>query len=262
MITGLKDFKVEVFPMANKPREAIALENPKIRNYPEQLRNGNTATIVDWLLNLLGVNDSGKEAHHVECFRFINERLTSYTYQEIKEAFLMFVNHELDASVMVTQQLNAVVIGKVMKMYDDHRKQKLSEYYRLRNAAAAVQPEISEEEKQRLIENGIRECYLNFKQTRTISVGRVWIYDWLIENKKINPTPEEKKRLYKEAKLKVVEESKLKGIQSYKDAVRSISAKSSPLAISKVKSMFVIRYFTRVEMLNTSDERALKEILE
>lgn len=178
--------KVSVVEMKNKPSLAVALENTKIRDYPEEIRNANTMNLVDWLLNLLGVNAKNDNVkHHAAAFEFVNKTLLNYTYQEIKLAFEKYVAGEYyeaeNKPMMVTQQLNAVVIGKVMKNYEALKKSELDAYRREREKQNRKDKELTKEEKDEIVLVGILNCFEIFKETGEIQDGYTYLYQHFYE---------------------------------------------------------------------------------
>ena len=171
-MSNIVKYNQSIVKMDNKPKMAIALENKKIRDYPELERNKETATLIKYLLNLLAVNDKGAGDHHAACFKFINDNYKSYTYEEIRLAFGSYVAHEyFDGKVVLRpyQQLNTPVIGKVMFAYNNARKQELNEYYRLKAEQEKVSKELTQEQKDKEIKAGILSCWENFKKTLSIA---------------------------------------------------------------------------------------------
>lgn len=163
--------KVQRIEMANKPPMAVAMENLKLRDYPETIRNANTASLVDWLLNLLGVGQ-GKAEHHKTAFEFINSMYVNYTYQEIKLAFQKYVAGEFNkgGKRIVTQQLNAVVIGFVMGEYEALRRDTLNAYRRAKIRAQAKQlPELTQAQKDELFRSGVIRIFEQYRDNGTVT---------------------------------------------------------------------------------------------
>jgi len=174
-----------VIEMANKPLMALALEKPKIRDYDEVSQRTNTSAIIDWLLNLLGVNDNNKEEHHIETFKFINQSMNHFTYEEIQLAFRNYVSGECyinDKPMLVTQQLNAVVFGNVMKAYSVQKKSSVMNAYR-REQKALAEPttDISQADKDLLVMTGVLNCFDTYETLKEIPNGYGWVYDFFFE---------------------------------------------------------------------------------
>tara|TARA_A100000171_G_scaffold49827_1_gene59754 strand:- start:17 stop:856 length:840 start_codon:yes stop_codon:yes gene_type:complete len=205
--------QITVVQMQHKNKFAVSLENPKLRDYPEEVRNANTANLVDWLLNLLGVNEkNGSTDQHVAAFNHIHRTLDVYTYQEIILAFEMYVNGEFTDKqgrpIEVFSEFNARVIGRVMKLYTEKKRENLTAYYQQKQMQKNKLPEISEAEKKKLIENGIIECFNDYKETKEIKHGRLYVYEELYKRNLLPPhTPEFKAEIEKRAKVKVLRQA-------------------------------------------------------
>lgn len=241
-------FKVE---MKNKPLVAVAMENPKIKDYPEELRNSNTLTLLKWLLNILGVNGEEKIEHHQTLFSLINESYGRFTYQEIKLAFEYYLQGKYSENgkpILVTQQLNGVVFGKVMSHFEKIKKSNEMDAYNQRKKDQLQQnTELSQQEKDEIVKNGVINCYSEWLKTKKIEAGYLWIYDHLDELGLLNFTPHEKWQRVHDAKEYL--ENKVKGEadkskrNQIKEALKNI--RSKPIE-NKAKRMLVEDYFQKI----------------
>lgn len=217
-MSNLKIFKSEkpnnilVIPVDNKKDLAYALENMKIRDYEGNLRAKNTNVVVLYLLNLLGVKASeDTRVHHMVCTKFINNNLKNYTYQEIELAFEKYVLGEFydqkGNKLLVTQQLNAVVMGNVMACYSELKKNELDDYRRKRNEiiikSREKKQDISEEEKKELVRKGVINCYDYYCEHDKIPTGYLYVYDVLYDLGYLEKDNEKKKSILSLAKSRV-----------------------------------------------------------
>ncbi|MEL4307415.1 hypothetical protein [Joostella sp. CR20] len=183
-----ENVSVQIVQMANKPQMAVAMENVKLRDYPEDMRLTNCVNLVEWLLNLLGVNAKDQTDHHTELAKHIFSSHGKWTFQEIKLAFEMYVRgdfYENGKPMLVTQSVNAVVFGRVMRSYEEKKKSELDAYYRKKNAFKT--PEMSLEEKRKYaIENLLlaHECFL---ESGKVEENYYTAFDTLIELKFLKP---------------------------------------------------------------------------
>lgn len=239
---------VLVVPMENKNELALALENTKIRDYQPEQREINTKKMVLYLLNLLGVKGSESTTpHHVICTKFIEKNLKHYTYQEIELAFEKYVLGEFYDSkgqkMLVTQQLNAVVLGNVMNCYSELKTNELDAYRSERNKqiveARNKSEELSDQEKSDLIRSGVVTCFDHYSQHNEIKSGYLYVYDVLFDKGLLESEIEEKKRIYKLAVSRVNREVKSKRPTTFaerNDIKHLIEKAKNNLLIDKYKA--------------------------
>lgn len=270
-INNQKELGVQVVQMENKPILAKAMEHPRISQYPDDVKNTNTLSFVTWALDMLGVNHKdGGTGHHAAVYEYVNEKLTGYTYQELKQAILMFVSGEFnDSKTFVTQQFNAVVLGKIMNAYDEHKKIILNKYLRLKAEQKAEEEakknELTPEEKMKLAHQGIINCFSNYQKSRTIITGYVWVYDYLVKHNIFDVTDKEKKDAYKQAKQKILEEPKpLNTNRSvYKKMIEEVENNKSDKTIIEAKNILLKLYFDYlIGRYSDKAEEYLKEQLQ
>lgn len=205
-----KESNVFVVDMKNKPQQAIAMENPKLREYPIEKRKENIIIVIKWLLDLLGVGDASNINHHNELGRFINENYLNWTFQEIKLAFEMYVKGDLTTDkndLKVFQTLNSVVFGRVMKAYREIKMNELDNYFKARNALIVAKnnkpKKLTEEEKANLIKSGVKRLYKEYESYGVVMPGNIHLYDYLYDKGLLTKDDEEKKKLYLKAKENV-----------------------------------------------------------
>ncbi|MCM8906807.1 hypothetical protein [Tenacibaculum finnmarkense] len=259
--------EVMVVEMKRKPVLAVAMENPRISQYPENARNTTTLSFVAWALNMLGVNHKeGGTGHHKAVYEFVNTSLQGYTYEELKEAILMFLRGEFNGkNILVAQQLNAVVLGKIMHAFDDLKKEKLNVYLRLRakqrGLLEAKKYQLTPDQKKEKILSGIKRCFNNYLIDNRIIEGHVWIYDFLLEQKIINPTSDEKKIVYKGVKDSHKQKSRtaVQSISDYNKIVLEIESNTIQAVVIESKEVLLKQYFEK--MVIRFGGKALDELL-
>lgn len=241
---------ITIVEMENKSDLAIALENTKLRDYPNEIRSKNTLNIVLWLLDLLGVKgDEATERHHIVSANFINDTLKNYTYQEIKLAFQKYVAGEYYDSngnpMLVTQQLNAVVIGRVMREYENLKKRDLDAYRRKRTEDMNKEVQLSQEEKDLIVYVGVIDCFKHFEQHKSIESGKGWVYDFFYEKGRLpKHTKEFREEIKAKAIIEVENDIKSGGVTSQvKEALKNIH--QSTIAV-KCKEIILREYFKRL----------------
>lgn len=237
--------EIVIVQMDNKPKEYIALEQPKLRDYPLAVKNTNTAMFIDYLLNLLGVS-SGKAEHHVEANNFINSQMGKWSYEEMRLAFEMFVSDKL--GIEPYQQLNAIVIGKVMKAYQVHLNRKLAEYERLRAEQLRKDNEPTEEEKEIKRIEGVKECYNHYLKEGFVAPGNSWVYDRLKAKGILKPSKEKKELFYILATIntkKAVREDYKP--ETAKGIIKQIEDNNSGRVINEAKRLWLEDYYKTIK---------------
>lgn len=257
-IVPYKEAKVQVVEMTNKPALAKAFENPKIRDYPEEIKATNTANLVNWLLNLIGVSDKdGLDQVNATAFQHVNKTLSSYTYEEIKLAFEKYVNGELRDSkgrdMEVFAELNARVIGKVMRAYDELKIQELHRYNRIKKEqerkALEEKNKLSEEEKLTSNIISIYNCFDNYKRDGAIPVGQSYVYEILWD---WNLLPEHNKEFREkvaiEAERMVIRERSEEESQTFNRIKRAMEEETGALKVAARKVVLAI-FFDSIDSL-------------
>lgn len=235
--------------MKHKPTLAVAYENPRISQYPVEVRNTTTLNFVVWCLDMLGVNGKdGGEGHHTAVYDFVNSALTMYTYQELREAVLMYVKGDFP-NLPVMQQFNAVVLGKIMNAFAEHRDIALNSYLKLKKeqqlAAEEEANKLTSEEIMNLTLEGVTNCINQYNSKKYIINGYTWVYDYFEKIGLLTPTKEEKGKAWAKAKSDLIENAKNteKTKELYNKAVREIESKGSGLPIVKAKALLLQTYF-------------------
>lgn len=261
---------VSKIEMPDKPIMAIALENHKLRDFPEEILNANTMGLVKWLLDLLGVSMKGDNVnHHLACVEFVNKSLGNFTYQEIKLAFEMYVSGKFyepnGKPMLVTQQLNAVVIGRVMREYDLRKKNELDSYRRKKELMS--RQEVTQEEKDLMYLIPLIARFDLYKQNKADLSEVNHIYDDFIQKKIIKPYTAFKNyynKKYSEARdilinyhTKYVPKD-LEDKRVNDGVLIKLKSNTSPLINKKVKDIVVTAYFQSIIDKKTDLREVLK----
>lgn len=208
-----------------KNEYVVASEKQSISEYNEDERNTQTANLIDFLLNLLAVNEKdGNLEHHKLSFEFIIAKMSHYSFQEIVLAFQKYVAGEYFENrkpMLVTQQLNPVIIGKVMKCYSDVKREEIDRYKRKTKLLKPVEATITDEEKELLVLMGIQTAFEEYEKDGFVSPGYAWLYEYFWERKALIKHDEEYRRKTKEKALSLIKKEyqtlgkRLSGMSSY-----------------------------------------------
>lgn len=158
-----------------KPELVILSEKKKLREYREEEQTAAVGKMVYNLLLLLGVKDGNTEQHNA----LGNHIIRAYqhtTIEQIEKAFELFISGTF--KIKPFQQLNAVVFGNVMTEYLEYEKQKTKNYRLKIQEFKSKATQMTEQEKDQLMEESIQEAIQHYKQTGEIEMAANK-YDWL-----------------------------------------------------------------------------------
>lgn len=241
----LKDQLVFVVEMQNKPAIAKLVEQVKIKDYPQEMQNANTYALIYYCLNLLAITAKTFDKEILKTtFDFINTKLTKYTYEEIKEAFKMYVNLEFNMEVF--RELNSVVFSKVMAKWDEHKNNTLNAYYAKR-AEQRQKPknELSMEQKFTLTMQGLKNCITEFINTGDIIAGYSWCYDLLTENGLLTPSVAERKKAYSDAVTELTQSAKQQPKTIREILLKQLEEEKAAPAVTRAKNNLLMAYFNK-----------------
>ncbi len=155
-----------------KPELAVISEVKKMREYNDIERNTIARLIVNGLMGRLGVSGKATTTHHVESIRFIREN-KEFTPEEFTKAFELAIEGELKIDLF--QQLNCVVIGRVMSLYKAYKIEKLRAYRQRKTPEKPLTPE----QQKQLIRDAIKDEFTNYKFSGELNANRNYLYDEL-----------------------------------------------------------------------------------
>lgn len=156
-----------------KPELAILSDERKLRSYNDVERLTIAKGIVENLLNSLGVSNKSNEEHHIEAIRYIASN-KEFSPGEFKKAFELVMTGVL--KIELYQQVNCLIIGKVMNLYKNHKIENLKLYKQKMQLEENKQKELSSEEKKELLLSGIKSTFEEFKSNGSIPVSRLYLY--------------------------------------------------------------------------------------
>ena len=125
--------------------------------------------------------------------------------------------------------------------------------------------ELTEEQKQKLINNGIIECIEYYEQHRTMMDGKItFAYDVLYDDGYLPKDDDYKRKMYKDAVLALEIECRnrvpanVDEKKHIKEVLKQIKQPRSSKAITKAKELIVLDYFRKL----TANERYLEAFKE
>tara|TARA_R110002020_G_scaffold218594_5_gene426506 strand:+ start:318 stop:1100 length:783 start_codon:yes stop_codon:yes gene_type:complete len=244
-----------------KPQLILLEEKKKIRDYPAEQRLAFSYKIVENLLADLGVGKNSDTEHHKRVIKAIADDYGKYTFEEIQNAFKLAIMGVLNIELF--QQINVLVFAKVMKLYEEHKKNKLRTY-RL-NKQKPIEQEMTNEEIQKFTEQALTKQLTNFLQTRTIDKKRIYVYD-IFDKAGMMPTDiQYKKSVHKDAITILKQEYQTKKANSreeHKQIKKFLAEVTDQSLTEEIKwkcKELALEDFLRKEIKNAEDVNRLIE---
>lgn len=184
-----------------KPHLAVISETKKLRDYEETERLTLATKLVGNLLNDLGVGKNSDTNHHIRAIKFINDSLGNYTPEEVEEAFKLFIMGKFQ--IEAYQQLNPLIIGRVISQFEEYKKQKLDKYRKeqakLKVASEMDKLKMDNTQKKEYNNATMQQSYAYFLKTSSIDTSRIYAYAILEEYGYVNLDESYKKSVKKDA---------------------------------------------------------------
>ena len=250
-----------------KPMLAIISEQKKLRDYEDSEKLSICTNLVANLILDLGVGKNSDTNHHLRAIKFIKDSLGVYTPQEIEEAFRLYILCKFEIEVF--QQLNPIVIGKVMKQFDIYKLNKLSDY-RKKESKLKIDQEMQKmkmglEDKKKANDFTIQKSYEFFLNTRGVDLSRVYAYEVLEEYNFTNDDIKYKKEVYTDAIYLLKKEYSKKGITrdenlTFKNILKNLNnGGEKGKIISKCKELAIADIYRSFDKNKESLSRFKKE---
>lgn len=226
-----------------KPELQLINETKKLRDYSEVERLTISKTIVVSLLNKLGVGNKSNEKHHIEVIKFIANNKV-YTPEEFEKAFNLAIEGAFNIDLL--QQLNCIVVGKVMNEFRNYRKHNLKNYKHQMQIQLAQKALPSAPNVDVLFLDVLKDEFKNYKEVGKVNDMRNWLYDKLVD-RNITVAEPVKKVLWKHT---LTEIRKSQGHIRKRDRYSPEELKTKAYVIYKAKLIEqIFNNFTNIEQL-------------
>jgi len=206
-----------------------------LRAYPEKNLDDVLSTVFKfWLARLLSIKADNEEKLN-DALPAIKKHFWSLGMDEIKKAFEMYADGELTTKP-IPNYFDRILVGNIFKDYKEQKPQP--------KPIEIKQREMTQEEKDDLIYIGVVNCFEEFKQTKEIIPGYVWVYDHLDEKGKIKFLTETKKAMMVQAKKKLQWEA-VQEPDKYKrkSIANELEQKNAPAIVNRAKRMLLEVFF-------------------
>lgn len=236
-----------------KPELAKLEEGIKIKDLSNQAEA--IEKLVYVLLTDLGVGDNANEMQHIRVAQFIIETLNSYTVEEVMKAFDLFIMGEFEP-MKPFQQLNKVVIGRVMREYEFYKREKLRLYRLEQTKLKNMKKPLSEAEQTRKMLDAVdrvKREVADYGQAKE-QINNHHIYDWMVKSGRISKdlfsAKEKNDAIEKSKKIQLREfmESAQKDYSIHRNVMKvkkEIEDGNSPRTLKMAKSILISEYIKR-----------------
>ena len=220
----------------------------KIRLYSETEKKAESKVLINYLLALLGISmvkGDGREMHYIILEEFVNDTLKDYTYEEIKLAFKNLIKGDYD--IQVYNKLDSILVGKVMKAYDEQRS------YAIKQEKIKIQKQnlmeeksdVPEDVKYKIVVAGLENAFDEFKKEDKFSYARLYLYDFLYVRDLLPKDSATKKAVHKMACERILSKPSITREEKLLNSIVSPNGKPSDAVIQECKRITLERFFNR-----------------
>jgi len=239
---------IEVY---KKPELILLEENVKLRDYDVEQRKVQATKLVINLLSDLGVGKNADTNHHKRAIKFIEESCKNYTAEEVEKAFQLAIEGVLNVDLL--QQINPLVIGRVMREYQSYKNRKTAEYRRkLVEANFDSITVVSDEQKLEWNKYSVRKSLSFYIEKGYVDTERIYVYDILFKLDFLPKDAEYKNKIYTDAIYIVEQElrsekTKTRGrIAEIKLALANLNKPKQSTVILKSKELVLMEFFRKL----------------
>lgn len=214
------------------------------------------------VLNIKCNDDEEEEYLHIQMIAIsdlITSQFQNITIPEIQEAIKMYVAKKFE--IKVFRLLDCIAIGEILNAYTSYRNELTKVYLQKRNVIKYAGNELSPEEKEKMVEDGVNRAFKELKETKTIDGPTEYIFDFLVEKGKIktkgslalveyysNKLAEAKEQLKKENLA--IEPKTPAEKKEIKSVLEKIISNQSNQILIRAKKNILIEYFIKQIQLN------------
>jgi hypothetical protein len=237
--------------LSNQKLEKILEKELPLKSYPkdEELNKEILLALMPFISGLLSLTDEVSANRLKIALPAVKEHCWSMGFAEIVKMFTMYADNKLSIKP-IPNYFDRILFGKIVEAYKQQKPTKKKEI---------KMPEISQEEKDLKIKQGVISCFDEFIRDNEIPPGYVWVYDHLDEFQIISYSDEEKIRMMPIAKEKLIIDKKNDLNRSdYKVFITSLeNNREKQAVVNKAKRMLLERFF---RVLDAKDKH-IKDII-
>jgi len=214
----------------------------KIRTIPKDDLSYSFAFLFVRIANLLGLKEPISDINKQDIKEMILSRFGGLSLEEVDYAFKLERYGEYDERTHHYQLFNAEYVSTILNKYKKWLKSIRTE----KNITNMVEPvtNYTEEEKERLIDSGVKNCFEQYKKTGDIITGYLWVYDYFFEGGYLpEHNPEFRKATKEKAKLALRKEYMLSGKRKSNLEKAMIMVGSNGKLKNMSKKVVLMEYF-------------------
>mgnify|MGYP003645485364 FL=1 len=242
-----------------QPLLAVIEQETKIREMPNEERLMKCTQIVANLLLDLGVGSKSDPQQHLRVISFLADDCGKYSVKEVEYAFKLAIQGKIGVDLF--QQINVLVVGKVLKAYDDYKTEKLRNFRANKSLTIDKEKTMSNEEIL-VINNSIAKEALDlFLDHGIVNTDKIYVYDVLKKmgymsddldymNSVKKDAVEILKNEYENKKATSVDEKR-----EFKSILKEIKSEKGGKLINKCRELAITDFFRKI----TSDSELLNE---
>ena len=242
-----------------QPLLAVIEQETKIREMPNEERLMKCTQIVANLLLDLGVGSKSDPQQHLRVIKFLADDCGKYSVKEVEYAFKLAIQGKIGVDLF--QQINVLVVGKVLKAYDDYKTEKLRNFRANKSLTIDKEKTMSNEEIL-VINNSIAKEALDlFLDHGIVNTDKIYVYDVLKKmgymsddldymNSVKKDAVEILKNEYENKKATSVDEKR-----EFKSILKEIKSEKGGKLINKCRELAITDFFRKI----TSDSELLNE---
>lgn len=241
-----------------QPLLAVIEQETKIREMPNEERLMKCTQIVANLLLDLGVGSKSDPQQHLRVISFLADDCGKYSVKEVEYAFKLAIQGKIGVDLF--QQINKLVVGKVLKAYDDYKTEKLRNFRANKSLTIDTKKTMSESEIL-VINNSIAKEALDlFLDHGIVNTDKIYVYDVLKKmgcmsddldymNSVKKDAVEILKNEYENKKATSVDEKR-----EFKSILKEIKSEKGGKLINKCRELAITDFFRKItidsELLN------------
>ena len=241
------------------PMLAVIEQETKLREMPDEERLMKCTQIVANLLLDLGVGSKSDPQQHLRVIKFLADDCGKYSVKEVEYAFKLAIQGKIGVDLF--QQINVLVVGKVLKAYDDYKTEKLRNFRANKSLTINKEKSMSNEEIL-VINNSIAKEALDlFVEYGIVNTDKIYVYDLLKKMGYMSNDPKYMNSVKKDAVDVLKNEYENKKATSvdekreFKSILKEIKLEKGGKLINKCRELALYDFFRKI----TSNEELLNE---
>lgn len=185
------------------PAEIKKYSNMPIKAIPKPMLERFELPFMNYLSTLLNLKEDNAENLEL-CVPVILDMNRLYTFEQIKKMFELYVDSRLNVQP-ISNYIDRILIGKIKAGYTDYLK-KSNHLNTKPKKVDKNGKELTQEESYKRESDIIQACewFESYLHLERLQDNAVWVYDFLIYEKIIQVTDEEKKAIFLEIKTENV----------------------------------------------------------